>query len=447
MPHDKDTERIVLGTIIRYNEHYTTYGDILSPELFYQTDYAEIFKAVQRIIMNGMVTDINSIAEQLAKTSSGINIDKSVIVDVISYCSEYTLQQDIERLRVLASKRRMWQVLTSAAQRILEPYSTLQDELEYVKEGIAAINQTKSDGVKTFAEAVQEVAQIVNDNLEGKSNYLRTGFQMFDSHYLLRARSMTILAAFPAVGKTALAMNIIVNVARQGVPCAYYSLEMGKSELAARILARKTTSARILNARLTQEEINDIATEIQEYKDLPIYIDESGSADFIRTLRSIRNMVARYGVQLVVIDYLQIYTQTGNSSEESLGRYAREAKNIARELNIAVMLLSQLNRSAAHPSIRMLRGSGQIEESADNVVLIDRPEAYPDSGLKYEGEFSNESTRGTAKLILAKGRGVGTGSNLVAFDGQHTQFSEIVNAEPFPHAEEDKQFDWYADMK
>lgn len=447
MPHDKDTERMVLGTIIRYNEHYTTYGDILSPDLFYQTDYAEIFKAVQRIITNGMVTDINSIAEQLAKTSNGISIDKSVLVDVISYCSEYTLQQDIERLRVLASKRRTWQVLTSAAQRILEPYSTLQDELEYVKEGIAAINQTKSDGVKTFAEAVQEVAQIVNDNLEGKSNYLRTGFQMFDSHYLLRARSMTILAAFPAVGKTALAMNITVNVAKQGVPCAYYSLEMGKSELAARILARKTTSARILNARLTQEEINDIATEIQEYKDLPIYIDESGSADFIRTLRSIRNMVARYGVQLVVIDYLQIYTQTGNSSEESLGRYAREAKNIARELNIAVMLLSQLNRSAAHPSIRMLRGSGQIEESADNVVLIDRPEAYPDSGLKYEGEFSNESTRGTAKLILAKGRGVGTGCNLVAFDGQHTQFSEIVKEEPFPHAEEDKQFDWYADMK
>jgi replicative DNA helicase len=103
---------------------------------------------------------------------------------------------------------------------------------------------------------------------------------------------------------------------------------------------------------------------------------------------------------------------------------------VAKELGIAIILISQLNRSALHPSIKMLRGSGQIEESADNVVLIDRPEAYPDNKVtKYEGEFKNVSIKNTAKLILAKGRGVGTGSALVGFNGVKTQFYEIEQTE------------------
>ena len=136
-------------------------------------------------------------------------------------------------------------------------------------------------------------------------------------------------------------------------------------------------------------------------------------------------MVKSKGVKLAVIDYLQIYTQTSDSAEASLAYMARAAKNIAKEIAIPVILLSQLNRSAAHPSIKMLRGSGQIEESADNIVLIDRPEAYPDNNLKYEGEFADASTHGTAKLILAKGRGVGTGCRLVGFEGRYTQFYEL----------------------
>ena len=106
---------------------------------------------------------------------------------------------------------------------------------------------------------------------------------------------------------------------------------------------------------------------------------------------------------------------------------ARAAKNIAKECGIAVILLSQLARGKEHPDIRQLRGSGQIEESADNIVLIDRPESVPNSTIKYEGEFSDQDTHGTAKLILAKGRGVGIGNALVGFDGRFTQFYDLNN--------------------
>jgi replicative DNA helicase len=142
-------------------------------------------------------------------------------------------------------------------------------------------------------------------------------------------------------------------------------------------------------------------------------------------------------VRLVVIDYLQIYAQVADDPEKSISYMARTAKNIAKELGIAIILISQLNRSALHPSLNMLRGSGQIEESADNVVLIDRPDAYPDNKVtKYEGQFSDSPVKGTAKLILAKGRGVGTGSQLVKFKGEYTQFSEIPKPDDTGHYEE-----------
>ena len=150
-------------------------------------------------------------------------------------------------------------------------------------------------------------------------------------------------------------------------------------------------------------------------------------------------MVKTKGVRLVVIDYLQIYAQLTEDMEQSISYMARTAKNVAKELGIAVILISQLNRSALHPSIKMLRGSGQIEESADNVVLIDRPDAYPDNKVtKYEGEFKDVSVKGTAKLILSKGRGVGTGAELVAFDRFHTRFKKIETVEAGHYEEQDE---------
>ena len=160
-------------------------------------------------------------------------------------------------------------------------------------------------------------------------------------------------------------------------------------------------------------------------KNLPIFFDDRSTVDFDKTMRSVRKMVKKKGIKLAAIDYLQIFSQVSDDPEESISYMARKAKNVAKELQIPIIVLSQLNRSSLHPSIKMLRGSGQIEESADNVVLIDRPEAYPDNKVtKYEGEYSEYSVKGTAKLILAKGRGVGTCSDLVMYDAAYTRFYE-----------------------
>lgn len=432
LPSDYNIECDILGTMLRYNEYFAKYGDMLTEQMFYDSKNAAIFRHAQDIVASGGITDMNRLRQSLQAERSTITTED--IAAVLTHCAEMTLEQNIRSLRMMYKKRKAWEIFTRASESIISPVNDVDMELDNIAESLAALTaQETNDGICTFNDAFNEVANIVEANQQGKHSFIPCGFRVFDNHYLLRPRSMTIIAAFPAVGKSSLALNIALNVAKNGYPVAIYSLEMGKSELAARAASAGAgmTAGRILNSNLYNEELSSLARSFENLRGLPIYIDERSNADWSRTMRSIRKMVAQYGVKLVVIDYLQIFAQTGDSSEASLSRYAREAKNIALELNISVIVVSQLNRSASHPSIRMLRGSGQIEESADNVVLIDRPEAYPDSTQKYEGEYSTSSTQGTAKIIIAKGRNVGIGCELVRFDGRYTRFYEEDTEAPF----------------
>ena len=331
-------------------------------------------------------------------------------------------------MRKMWKQRKLWVQLQLASQSILDP---MEDFDEVVNKTMSTLGEIQSDtadsGIFSFDESIEELKEIVNDNAQGKRSSLETGFRLFDERFLLRPTTLTIIAAFTGVGKSSIAMNIAMNTAKVGNGVAYYSLEMGKSELAARAISGKAciSSSVIVNCKLENFQLQQFDRAIGETKGLPIYIDERATVSFDNTVRSIRTLARTKGIKLAVIDYLQIYSQVGDNVESSLAYMARAAKNIAKECKIAVILLSQLSRGKEHPDIKQLRGSGQIEESADNIVLIDRPEAYPNSSIRYDGDFSDQDTHGTAKLILAKGRGVGVGTSLVGFDGRFTQFYEL----------------------
>ena len=429
-PHDEDTEHAVIATCMRYNESYNEYGDLLNTDLFYYKKEKVIFKCVEGLLKEGKMTDINSLFSY-AQTHGLVEenlLTKYTFVEIFQKASRDTFYNDIMRLRELQKRRAAWHQLQVAAVKVYDMTEDIDESVNGVITVLSELGQdTGMEGVYSFGDAIGELRTIVQDNMAGKLNFLRTGFRIFDRYYLLRPNTMTVIAAFTSVGKSALALNIAVNVARAGIPVGYYSLEMGKSELAARTISGTATltASEILNRQLQGGEIGMFENAASQYENLPIYIDERSTIAFDKTIRSIRTMRKKKGIGLAIIDYLQIYTQVGESTEASLAYMARAAKNVAKELGIPVILLSQLNRSSAHPSIKMLRGSGQIEESADNIVLIDRPEAYPNNEVqKYEGEFANEDTHDTALFILAKGRGVGTGCALVGFEGRYTQFYE-----------------------
>ena len=444
-PHDQDTERAVLATLMRYNEKYSQYSDLLNEDLFFFQEEKGMYRCISGVIESGGITDINSLCDYAGRNNVSFGLtnaafkdiasstNRNLFIQIFQLASTQTLEQDIKRLRYLSKQRLTWILLQQAAKKVLDPTLDLDEEVNGCITALGEMQaEISDDGIASFGDALDELNEIVNDNANGRKISLTTGFKLFDEYFLLRPGTLTVLAAFTSVGKTALAWQITISVAMQMIPDAYYSLEMGKAELASRGISKEidVPASILMNKKLSEYQLKNFDTAVGNKHGLPIYIDERSTVSFDRTIRSIRTMVKTRNIKLAVIDYLQIYSQVSDNTESSLAYMARAAKNIAKECNIAVIILSQLNRSGDHPTIKMLRGSGQIEESADNIVLIDRPEAYPDNKVtKYEGEFKDETVQGTAKLILAKGRGVGTGSKLVGFDSRYTRFYELTENE------------------
>ena len=427
-PHSVETEIAVLATLMRYNEKFNEYSDMLNAEMFYTEINQSIYQCIAGVISQNTITDVKALVDYANTHELNFKLGELDFLNIVKFTSVETLEQDIQRIRRMWKQRILWVQLQLASQKVLDP---MEDFDEVVNNTMNSLSDVQSDtadnGIYSFDDSIDELVEIVNDNAQGKKKSLTTGFKLFDDYFLLRPTTLTIIAAFTGVGKSSLAMNIATKVAGEGEPTAYYSLEMGKSELAARAISGKAgiSSSVIVNCKLENFQLQQFDKAVGETKGLPIYIDERATVSFDNTVRSIRTLVRTKGIKLAVIDYLQIYSQVGDNVESSLAYMARAAKNIAKECKIAVILLSQLSRGKEHPDIKQLRGSGQIEESADNIVLVDRPEAYPNSNIRYEGDFSDQDTHGTAKLILAKGRGVGVGTSLVGFDGRFTQFYEL----------------------
>ena len=433
-PNDPQTEVSVLATIMRHNEKISEFSNVLTPEAFYQERNQAIYRCLAAVVAAGETADVNALAHYARTHEMPCYLDATDFLSLVRFVSLDTLEQDIQRLRTMWKQRKLWKQLQLASQRVLDPMNDFEEIVHDTMNTLGEIQaDTADNGVYSFDESVDELKEIVNDNAIGKRSSLETGFRLFDERYLLRPATLTIIAAFTGVGKSSIAMNIAMNTAKIGNGVAYYSLEMGKSELAARAISGKAgmSSSVIVNCKLSELQLQQFDKAIGETQGLPIYIDERATVSFDSTIKSIRTLARTKGIKLAVIDYLQIYSQVGENTEASLAYMARAAKNIAKECKIAVILLSQLARGKDHPEIRQLRGSGQIEESADNIVLIDRPESIPNSTIKYQGDFSDQDTHGTAKLILAKGRGVGTGTALVGFDGRFTQFYELDNKPDF----------------
>ena len=433
LPHDTDTERAVLSTLMRYNEKYAQYSDILNPELFYNEREKAIFRCLDGVISANGITDVNSLWNYAQTHETGYQLMRNDFLELVNYLNKVTLGQDIERLRDMSRRRQCWVMLQQASSKVLDMTSDFDDDVNGVIMQMGAVQeQTGESDVASYGDALQELKEVAMELLEDKKQYLSTGLSLFDNFYLLRPCTLTVIAAFTGVGKSSLALNITQAVARQGTPAAYYSLEMGRVELVSRGISKEMNmpASAIMNKKLSDGMQQQFLRVIEKNKNLPIYFDDRSTVSFERTIRSIRTLVKTKGIKLAVIDYLQIYTQGSDETEKETAYMARAAKNLAKETGIAIVVLSQMNRNGLHPSIKMLRGSGQIEESADNIVLIDRPEAYPDNKVtKFEGEYKDVPIKGVAKLILAKGRGVGTGYSLVAFDGMHTQFYEIQKPE------------------
>jgi replicative DNA helicase len=253
-----------------------------------------------------------------------------------------------------------------------------------------------------------------------------TGFRPLDKRSGgLQTSDLIIVAAETSQGKTSFAIKLAMNC---GCPIAFYSMEMKKEQIAARMISISSgvPANEILYSKLDGGQIQQIDRGVAKVENLPVYFDDRSTSNIETILSSIRMMKIKYGIKGVVVDYLQILNvnMKGSNKEQQMGDVARRLKNIAKELDIWVIALSQLNRDAQNPvpSLARLRDSGQIAEAADMVILIYRPEVY---GKRYPEEFSDKATIGTAMIDVAKGRNVGLMKFIVGFRKENTSFYDL----------------------
>ena len=224
-----------------------------------------------------------------------------------------------------------------------------------------------------------------------------------------------------------------------GCPVAFYSMEMTKHQIAARMLSAESgiPSKDIQMSRLSEPMLEQIDKGVARVLRNDVYFDDRSTSNIDTILSSIRSLKIKYGIKGAIVDYLQILNvnMKGTNKEQQMGDVARRLKNIAKELGIWIVALSQLNRDNLNPvpTLARLRDSGQIAEAADVVMLIYRPECY---SKDYPEPFKSANTQGTAMIDVAKGRNVGTFKFLVGFDKPTTSFYNLSDIPPAPVEEE-----------
>ncbi len=427
LPHNLDSERIVLGSILSDVNAYPEVSVILTPVMFYDPFHGEIYGKMVDGANKGKLPDVVSLAEDYKNDSN-----KVMKLADISGCFSVDYYNHALNVQEKHVRRSLWRVATRLSSDIFVPTRETDDLIAYLQsemDGLTA--QVSSTDVSTLKEAINGVYRQIENNLKG--NYLTgtdTGFtQINKASGGLQKSDLIVIAGETSSGKTSLALAFINKAAVQGHGVAMYSMEMKKEQCAARLLSMNSgvPSNQILYSKLDKEYLRIVDDGVNKIYNLPIYFDDNSTSNIDKIIASIRSMKIKHDISGAVVDYLQILNvnQRNFNKEQAMGDVARRLKNLAKELDIWVIAISQLNRDANNPvpNLNRLRDSGQIAEAADMVMFVYRPEMY---GKFYPEPFANYSTKGTAMIDIAKGRNIGTHKFICEFDAKNTSFREGV---------------------
>lgn len=425
MPQSPEAEKVVLGTIITESNILDEIRDILPVDAFYITRNKDIFQCVLDISDRGEHVDIITVVNECQKKRLDVTA-----FDIAQLSSNYTpfINDHVGILVEKYRRRKLFEIGAILQSNSYSEANGISEVLSDVKEKLDGLFTSNRESVYTIKDAVQSVYDNIDKNLKGGSSLTGspTGFALFDKRSGgLQTSDLVIVAADSSQGKTSFAIKLAMNC---GCPVAFYSMEMKKEQIAARMMSIESgvPANEILFSKLDGGRIQQIDKGVSRVIENPIYFDDRSTSNIETILASIRMMKIKYGIKGAIVDYLQILNVNMKSAnkEQQMGDVARRLKNAAKELDIWVIALSQLSRDNQNPvpSLTRLRDSGQIAEAADMVILIYRPEVY---GKKYPDDFSNSEVKGTAMIDIAKGRNIGLLKFLVGFDARTTNFYEL----------------------
>ena len=430
--YDLDVERSLISSIITYSRILDEVRDLLTVDCFSFTLHRNLYTAALSLSDKGDPIDLITVINELKRMGLADDMTPAHVTTLLNYATgDYYRSALI--LANLHSRRRTWEAGQKLIGKALDLSFDLADTLEEVNTELSGIFATPTSNISTLDEAVEGLYEnYINKNLAGGTvlTGAPTGFRDLDAQTGgLHPGNLIVVAAETSQGKTSFAMSIAMSAAKHDHAVAIYSLEMGKAELSARVVSCESgvSVSKLLYRKLDAKELSLVDAHIQPLAHLPVYFDDKSTSNIDVIISSIRTMVAKRRIRGVVVDYLQILNvnMKGTNKEQQMAEVARRLKNLAKDLDIWIIALSQLNRDGSNhvPTLNRLRDSGQIAEAADIVILLYRPEVY-DAGFPHP--FKDTPTEGAAMVNIAKGRNIGLASFLLFFNADYTRFEEYT---------------------
>lgn len=448
--NDPKAEQYVIGSLLVDPTAYTLVSQYLDEDCFYDPMCRDIWKAVDNMGKQGMPIDVISVSAELSKQKSNVTA-----LDLMNISAQIASSAHVEyhaiRLQDLGRRRKLWVVGQQLSKVGLSEEILTADAHQEAIESIGGVFE-KADGVFTLNDAMNSLNEIMvkNATVGGVTTGTKTGMERFDEKGGLQKSDLIIVAGETSQGKTSLALCMTRHAIENGAKVAFYSMEMTKEQLTARLLSAKTNIPAnniLYSGSLAPSEIRMIDDARGKLPGENLFFDDKSTSNIDSILLSIRMLKMRKDIDGAVVDYLQILNvnsrSTSFSREQAMGDAARRFKNLAKELNIWIIALSQLSRDSncPEPNLNRLRDSGQIGEAADVVILVYRAEYY---NRAYPAPFDNKDdypTDGTAMIDVAKGRNIGTFKFFMGFNKNTTNFfkTNLINEDvqvPFEKPEE-----------
>lgn len=426
-PYDLEIEKMVLGSIISYSTAMNDVRDIINEDCFYDKFNADVFRAIKYLDDIGISIDMMQVNNELLKKYQLDELGR--FIDIVG-CSTFDVYDLVRVLVDKSIRRKLFFLGQKINAMALDENVLCEETINFANEEVKNVLQNNEDSIFTIDDSIKNVVEIMTKNNSNNAELTGTptGFKQLDSRSGgMQKSDLTIIAADSSQGKTAFAMSIVMNAALRGASCAIYSMEMKKEQLTARMIAMQSgvSSSNILYKKLNSQQYDMIDRGIGKITGTKIYFDDRSTSSIDNIISSIRTLKLKYDIDGAVVDYLQMLSvNMKNANDEKLmAECARRLKNLAKEMNIWIIALSQLSRSNDNPEPNKdrLRSSGQINEAADNTILIYRPEVY---GKYYKEPFQNVPTKNTAQIEVAKGRNIGLTKFIVTFIPEITLFKD-----------------------
>ena len=436
-PQAPELEEAVLGALMIEKDAYSLVSEILRPESFYEHRHQLIYAAITDLAIQQKPIDILTVTEQLRSRGDLEEVGGPFYITQLS--SRVASSAHIEyHARIIAQKFLARELISFTSSIQTKAFDETQDVDDLMQEAEGKLFEISQQNMKKDYTQINPVIQEAYEMLQKAAartdglSGLSSGFHQLDKMTSGWQNSdLIIIAARPAMGKTAFVLSMAKNMAvNNKVPVALFSLEMSNVQLVNRLIVNvcEIPGEKIKSGQLAPYEWGQLDYKIKELYDAPLYVDDTPSLSVFELRTKARRLVREHGVKIIIIDYLQLMNASGmsfGSRQEEVSTISRSLKGLAKELNIPIVALSQLNRGVENregidgkrPQLSDLRESGAIEQDADMVCFIHRPEYYK----IYTDEKGND-LHGMAEIIIAKHRNGAVGDVLLRFRGEYARF-------------------------